>query len=224
MKRIDLTGKTFGRLTVIGCADSLNGHLRWLCKCSCGNECIVHGSSLKSGNTTSCGCYKTENAKKLYSGVRQNDKRLYSIWNAIKQRCNNPHNKSYHDYGGRGIKMCTEWADKYENFYYWAMTSGYRKGLEIDRVDNDGDYEPDNCRWVNREIQANNRRNVKLYVIKGVSKSLAQWCREYNQDYYLARQRISKLGWSIEDALETQKWEKRRKNDDRVYAQNHGRT
>lgn len=205
MKLVNLVGKKFGRLLVVEKATPLNGRTRWLCKCDCGNNCIVHGSSLKTGNTTSCGCYKTENAKRLYSTVRQNDKHLYAVWNGIKQRCNNPNNSSFHNYGGRGIKICDSWANCYENFYEWAMNNGYKKGMQIDRINNDGNYEPKNCRFVNREIQANNKRNIKLYTINGVTKSMPQWCREYKQDYYLVRQRVSKLGWTIEEALLTPK-------------------
>lgn len=201
MGLIDLTGKKFGRLFVVNRADSMNGHVRWLCKCDCGKECIVHGSSLKSGNTTSCGCYRIENAKKLYSGVRQNDKHLYAVWNGIKQRCRNTNNRSYYNYGGRGIKICDEWADNYEVFYNWAIRSGYKTGLEIDRIDYNGDYCESNCRFVQKEIQANNKRNVVLYTINGITKSLPQWCREYHRDYYTVRQRVYKLGWNIEDAL-----------------------
>jgi len=205
MKIINLVGKRYGRLVVIEKADSLKGHARWRCKCDCGKECVVHGSSLRSGNTKSCGCYKTENARKLYSTVRQNDKRLYAVWNGIKQRCINPNNKSYQNYGGRGIEMDSEWANHYESFYNWAINAGYRAGMEIDRIDNNGNYCASNCRFVDSIIQANNKRNVKLYEIDGVEKSLPQWCREYNQDYWLVRQRVYKLGWTIEEALTTPK-------------------
>lgn len=205
MKIINLVGKRYGRLVVIEKADSLKGHARWRCKCDCGNECVVHGSSLRSGNTKSCGCYKTENARKLYSTVRQNDKRLYAVWNGIKQRCTNPNSKSYQNYGGRGIEMDSEWANHYESFYNWAINAGYRTGMEIDRIDNNGNYCASNCRFVDSIIQANNKRNVKLYEIDGVEKSLPQWCRECNQDYWLVRQRVYKLGWTIEEALTTPK-------------------
>lgn len=205
MNVINLVGKRYGRLVVLSRAENLNGHARWHCKCDCGKECIVHGASLKSGNTTSCGCYRTENAKRLYSSVRQNDKRLYAVWNGIKQRCFNPNNKSYNNYGGRGITVDPEWANNYESFYNWAISSGYKKGLQIDRIDNDGNYCASNCRFVNSEIQANNKRNVKLYTINGVKKSLPQWCKEYNQEYPLAYQRVHKLGWSIQKALTTPK-------------------
>lgn len=201
MKADNLVNKRFGRLLVIKRETSLNGRTRWLCKCDCGKECVVRSSSLKSGNTKSCGCYRTENAKKLYSGVRQKDKRLYAVWNGIKQRCFNKNNRSYHNYGGRGISMDSEWANNYESFYNWAIRSGYKKGMEIDRIDNNGNYCESNCRFVDKETQANNKRNVLLYTIDGVTKSLPQWCREYDMDYYLVRQRVYKLGWSINDAL-----------------------
>lgn len=220
MKLIDLVGKRYGRLLVVKRADSLNGKTRWHCVCDCGKECIVYGSALKSGNTTSCGCYKTENAKKLYSGVRQNDLRLYFIWNAIKQRCYNPNSISYHNYGGRGIKMDEEWANNYESFYRWAMRSGYRKDYQIDRIDNNGDYCESNCRFVDKETQANNKRNVKLYTISGVTKSLPQWCREYNQEYSTVRQRVYVLGWAIEKALSTPKHYEFVKNRHRKEEQN----
>lgn len=209
MKFINLIGEKFGRLLVVEKAESKKGHIRWRCKCDCGNECIVNGYSLKNGNTTSCGCFKRENAKLLYSGVRQNDKRLYGVWNGIKQRCLNRNNNSYHNYGGRGIKIDTEWANNYEAFYKWAIRSGYRKGLEIDRIDNNGDYCESNCRFVDKDVQANNKRNVKLYTIDGITKTLPQWCREYNQDYSTVRQRIYKLNWTIKDALSKPKQKRR---------------
>lgn len=208
MKLKNLIGKRYGRLLVIEKADSLNGHTRWLCKCDCGKECVVHKSSLLSGNTRSCGCYKTENAKMLYSGARQKDKHLYAVWNGIKQRCTNPNNNSYHNYGGRGIRMDDTWANNYESFYYWAIQSGYKRGLEIDRIDNNGNYCESNCRFVEKEMQANNKRNVKLYTIDGITKSLPQWCKHYGQEYYMVRQRVYKLRWPIKEALTTPKYQK----------------
>lgn len=220
MKLKNLVGQRFGRLLVIERADSLNGHTRWKCKCDCGNECVVHGTSLKTGSTTSCGCYKIENAKKLYSGVRQNDKRLYAVWNGIKQRCFNKNHRSFHNYGGRGIKMDAEWASNYETFYNWAVRSGYKEGMEIDRIDNNGDYCEENCRFVNRDIQANNKRNVKLYTIDGVTKTLPQWCNQYGKEYYHVRQRVVKLGWPILDALTIPKHKKHNKYQPKKGEQN----
>lgn len=97
--------------------------------------------------------------------------------------------------------MDPEWANNYESFYNWAIRSGYKNGMEIDRINNNENYCESNCRFVDKETQANNKRNVVLYTIGGVAKSLSQWCREYDMDYYLVRQRVYKLGWSINDAL-----------------------
>lgn len=205
MKLNSLVGKRYGRLLVIERAESKSGKTRWLCKCDCGNECVVHATALTTGNTRSCGCYKRENAQKLYSTVRQKDKRLYAVWNGIKQRCQNEKNSSYMNYGGRGIRIDSKWADNYEAFYKWAIKAGYRKGMEIDRIDNDGDYCESNCRFVDRTVQANNKRNINFFTINGITKSFAQWCREYNMDYYLVRQRVYKLGWAMEKALTTPK-------------------
>lgn len=105
--------------------------------------------------------------------------------------------------------MDSEWANHYESFYNWAINAGYRAGMEIDRIDNNGNYCASNCRFVDSIIQANNKKNVKLYEIDGVEKSLPQWCREYNQDYWLVRQRVYKLGWTIEEALTTPKHDKK---------------
>lgn len=201
MRKINRIGERFGRLLVIDEAEPLSGKTRWLCKCDCGKTTIVHATSLVTGTTTSCGCYKRENAQRLYSSVRQNDKRLYAVWNGMKQRCQNPNNTAYHNYGGRGIKVDKEWSDNYEAFYNWAIHNGYQYGYEIDRIDNNGDYCSSNCRFVKRDVQANNKRNIKQYTIDGVTKSLPQWCRQYNQDYYLVRQRVYKLGWNIQEAL-----------------------
>lgn len=201
MRLIDLTGKRFGRLTVLGRSQEPSEKIKWICKCDCGTIKAIYGDCLKNGNTKSCGCFKTENAKLLYSGLRQKNKTLYGIWWSMRQRCNNKNSKSYHNYGGRGIKVCDEWNASFENFYYWAYSNGYENGLQVDRIDNNGDYSPNNCRWVNTEVQANNKRNVKLYEIDGQKKSLPQWCREYNASYYTVRQRVCKLGWDIKDAL-----------------------
>lgn len=206
MKLDNLVGNRYGRLIVVRRAEnSLHGSTRWLCKCDCGNECVVHSVSLKTGNTTSCGCFKRDNAQKLYSTVRQKDKHLYAVWNGIKQRCFNKNNSSYHNYGGRGITMDSRWAENYETFYNWAIKAGYKRGLTIDRINNDGNYCEENCRFVDRQVQANNKRNVKTYTINGKTQSLRDWCREYNIGHSLVYQRVSKLGWPIEKALSTPK-------------------
>lgn len=173
----DIKGITFGRLHVIRRCSNINGRTAWLCVCDCGKEVTVMGNSLLSGKTNSCGCIRKENAAAqaqkagLARGMQlithgKSNTRLYSIWKSMRQRCNNPNNKYYSDYGGRGIKVCDEW-NLYSNFEKWAMENGYQEKAEfgectIDRIDNERGYEADNCRFVNLKVQANNRRKRRI--------------------------------------------------------------
>lgn len=202
MKKDNLLGLRFGRLVVIEAAENKGKKPRWLCQCDCGKTKIVHSSSLKNGNTKSCGCFRTETTIARCSTNRSKDKTLYAVWNTIKQRCNNPNNKSYSNYGGRGITICDEWYN-YDNFYEWSINNGYKHGLEIDRINNSLGYSPDNCRWVTKSVNANNKRNVKQYTINGESKSLPEWCREYNINYDTVYLRVHRLHWDVEKALVT---------------------
>ena len=155
---VSLIGKRFGKLTVI--AREPNNKWReamWKCVCDCGGKTITTGKHLRSGHTTSCGCIRIQSITK--HGLHKN--RLYSIYQNIKKRCYNEHNKDYSRYGGHGIIMCEEWKNDFMLFHNWAIENGYKDNLSIDRINNDGNYEPSNCRWVTMKEQAQNRSTTK---------------------------------------------------------------
>lgn len=203
----DLTGQRFGKLIVIERAENYiqpNGQkkTKWKCICDCGNEIVTVGHNLTRGVCTSCGCVRKEKVIKMNKTHGKSNHILYSKWEHIKDRCLNPNDKGYKNYGGRGIKICDEWIDSFETFYNWSMQNGYKEGLTIDRIDVNGNYEPSNCRWVTMKEQSNNKRNNIYIEYNGEIKTLKQWCDELNMNYKKIHNRLYKLKWEVTRAFE----------------------
>lgn len=165
----DLTGNRYGMLTVLGESEVKRGkngktHRFWKCRCDCGKELFVRGVNLTYGTTKSCGCMRVS-GKRIKHGM--SDSRLYRIYYHIVQRCTNPNNARYKDYGGRGISVCEEWLKNKELFFEWSLKNGYSDNLTIDRKDVNGDYCPENCRWITNEEQQLNKRNTVTCSVFG---------------------------------------------------------
>lgn len=204
---IDLAGIRFGKLIVVQyIRKNKFGVLYWLCKCDCGNSKTTRGSNLRDGLTKSCGCIQKKMASDLCRKLRLKHghsmvvkrTRTYESWISMISRCNNNNHKYYHCYGGRGIKVCERW-NRFENFLEDMKESPPR--FQIDRIDNNGDYCKENCRWVTSKVNNRNRRNNRLIIFNGKTQCLSAWAEEYNISDATLRARISKFNWTIKDAL-----------------------
>ena len=162
---LDLSGRKYNKLLVIKYAYTKDSQVYWNCLCDCGNETTVYRSDLVQNKTKSCGCLKKLGSRKTHGFSNSG---LYNKWYGLVDRCTNQYIEAYKDYGGRGITVCDEWKNDFLQFYNWSMENGYKKGLQIDRIDNNGNYCPENCRFVTPEENCRNKRNNLLVEVDGV--------------------------------------------------------
>lgn len=200
----DMTGLKFGRLKVIEVdGRDKRGEYYWKCLCDCGNYKRVSGNKLRSGNTSSCGCFQREYR---LSGVAnkkhgKTNSKLYVIWINMKARCRNPKNSMYKNYGGRGILICDEWAESFEAFMKWANDHNYSDGLSIERINVNGNYEPNNCKWIKPVEQYLNRTDSHMVTAYGRTQTIKEWSAESGIKYDTIERRINAYGWDSERAV-----------------------
>lgn len=204
-------GRKFGKLTVDGIVVTRDpkgrSMIRWNTTCDCGNKILAVPSKLALGVQTGCVCVNREETRKRATKHGESHTRLFTIWVNMRDRCNNPKNKRYDRYGGRGISVCNEWNNNYEPFRDWSRENGYDENAKygectLDRIDVNGNYEPSNCRWTDIKTQQRNRTDNRIYEIDGRIKSLAEWCEDFNTSYSMVENRIRR-GWDVKKALET---------------------
>lgn len=198
-------GDRFGQLIIL---EKINTRIPYfICKCDCGNTKNIRRDHLKSGGTISCGCYQSAASSQRVSKMHKGNithgmtgTRIYGIWCGIRQRCTNPNAKFFSYYGGRGIKVCDRWLDSFENFL--ADMGEPQAGYTLDRVNNEGNYEPNNCKWVTRKEQASNTRRNRNITYKGVTLNVTQWSKKTSIPSNTIITRLEN-GWTEEDALTT---------------------
>lgn len=179
----NLIGQRYGRLVVVSLVESEAGSnvpTKWLCQCDCGNKVEVRAYNLKNGNTLSCGCLQKENAAKQKRTHGMTGTRLYFTWQHIIGRCKRKSDRAFKWYGGRGITVCEEWLNSFECFHDWAMKNGYADNLTIDRIDVNGNYCPENCRWITIEEQQRNKSNNTFVEYAGETKTVGAWAEIFD--------------------------------------------
>lgn len=197
-KRINLVGKKFGKLLVIAKAENdKNGKSQWRCKCECGTKTIVRANNLLGGYTKSCGRHKE---KRVIHGERKT--RLYTIWTNMKRRCLCKTSTKYSLYGGRGIEVNHDWKENFISFRDWSMNNGYRDDLTIDRIDVNGNYEPNNCRWVTPKEQCRNTRKNVFITLNNETHCISEWGEKFGIKPSTIAYRL-KAGWKEEQAIKT---------------------
>lgn len=203
MKHEYLYGQKYGMLTVLDDAGKRGTLYMLKCKCECGNETVVYMCNLRTGHTTSCGCYSRKVNQGFVVKHGMTDTKLYGTWCNMKNRCYNPNVDSYKHYGKRGITVCDEWKHNFSKFAEWALNNGYDENLSIDRINVNMGYSPENCRWVDEVFQANNKRTNTFYEYKGELHTVAEWSRIINIPESALRARLVRYKWSTERAFST---------------------
>ena len=204
MGKYNLIGHRFGQLVVVKeLPANKHGEVVWLCNCDCGNTHIATSYNLLRGRTTKCKKCMFVQIAKANTTHGGKPKRLHEIYTNMKTRCHNPNYELWNRYGGRGISICREWEESFVAFRDWALNNGYSDDLQLDRIDNDGDYCPENCKWSDRVEQANNRRTNRILVLHGQKDTMANWARRTGLPYWLIQNRLDKHGWSEERTLTT---------------------
>jgi hypothetical protein len=201
-RAINLTGQRFGRLRVLFPINSREGVV-WRCICDCGNHHNARAGHLRAGHVQSCGCAQQDAGRitgKLYGHLQRRHGKepinFYWKWKGMRQRCLNPKNPRYEDYGGHGIFICREW-DSYEAFRDWALAEGWVNGLQIDQIDNDGSYTPDNYRFVEQKENVNNTRKNRFLTWQGKTQTIAQWASQIGVAQKTLQHRVAR-GWDID--------------------------
>lgn len=206
---VNMIGRTYGRLTVLErSVNDKQGNAQWICKCECGKLKVVRGRSLRQGRVRSCGCLLAESSKERMTAMLTkhslSGSKLYRVYASMRERCENPSCKSFQNYGGRGIAVCDEWRMQRESFLHWAMQNGYEEGLQIDRINVNGDYCPENCRWVTPQQNMNNVRKNICFEYNGESHTVAEWARIAGLSYSTVYDRY-KAGKSPAEILKRRK-------------------
>ena len=201
-KKYNMLYKKFGKLTVLEeCKEyTKDNRIRYKCICDCGNITYAIGTNLRNGTKRSCGCLLKEITKLRSTTHGKSNSRIYKIYRGMLDRCYRETDKHYKDYGARGIVVCQEWKDDNKTFFDWAKDNGYRDDLTIDRIDPNGNYEPNNCRWVDMKTQQNNKRNNVYLTYKGKTQTMMQWSKELGVKYDTIKSR-KKHGWSDKECL-----------------------
>jgi len=197
----DIVGCKYNKLTVISIV-KLNNKNYASCLCDCGNTIMCIAFDLLRSHTKSCGCHKSKSCKERSTKHGMSHHPLTPIYSAMIQRCTNIKNKRYMDYGGRGINVCDEWINDINNFFDWALSNGWKNGLELDRKDNNKGYSPDNCRLVTAIVNQRNKRNNILITYKGETKSLPEWCECLGLSYSMVMTRLKREKLTTEQAFE----------------------